>query len=165
MPPRDIPPNTGEARFAGLIAGMQQNIQMLLRRSSEGGPPGPAGATGPAGPTGATGPTGPTGAVGPGLVYKDGALVSAPIIASGVDVITSTGAFGGYAITFAPVVFAAAPRVVAWCSLDSAGNFVHLTWSAVTATGFTFAMEAFTPAQSAVVASRAVFVEWMAIGS
>lgn len=102
---------------------------------------------------------------GSSKVYRNGVLLSDPIIASGEETIVSTGVYGPYSVVFAPVTFAAPPLVTAWCSIDSGGHFVHLSWTNITATGFDFSMEAFSPGQVVVAAASAVFVEWMAIGS
>lgn len=99
------------------------------------------------------------------LIYVDGALTSAvPIIATQTNTVTSTGAVGTYAITFAPVVFTIAPRVVAWCGKESGGNLVLLSLDGVSTTLFQFDMT--IPASgAAVTAGHTVVVEWIAIGS
>ena len=149
---RDVPSDDGMARFTAMVAELQRKVQMLLERD----------ATGAAGPPGPTGPTGPT---GPGLVYQNGVLLPSPKIASGSAGITATGAYGIYALNFAPVTFAAAPIVVAWCSLTSGGLLSELSLSSVNTTSFSFYIQAFTPGQSAVPVGTTFTVEWIAVGA
>lgn len=96
------------------------------------------------------------------LVYKNGALLSKPVIMSGSNVVTSTGATGTYAINFPTVAFSGAPIVVAWCSKESGGSVAVIELDATATTLFQF--DLFLLSGGAITAGHTVTVQWIAIG-
>lgn len=97
-------------------------------------------------------------------VAENGVGITAAKVIGGANVITSTGAIGPYTINFSPIVYAAAPCVVAWCSKESGGNPILMNLDSVGTTSFTFDM--IIPASSAAVnVGHTVTVEWIAVGS
>lgn len=97
-------------------------------------------------------------------VWKSGAKLSNPVVASGFEFITSTGAFGGYQILFAPAIFANAPRVVTTLGLAGGASFAVLAITLVSNTGFQFSLGQFSPGIIAIPAATTVLVEWIAVG-
>lgn len=96
-------------------------------------------------------------------VYKNAVKLQNPTIASGVSIITSTGSLGPYTIAFAPVIYAAAPIVNAWCSQESGGNGVIVNRATVTSLAVSFFLA--IPGVGIITAGHTVTVEWIAVGS
>lgn len=96
-------------------------------------------------------------------VYQNNVLINRPVTAGRADVVTSTGAVGVYALNFAPAAFAAAPIVVAWCSLTSGGAICVTSLAAVTSSYFQFYL--YIPGIGAIPVGQTVTVEWIAVGA
>lgn len=77
--------------------------------------------------------------------------------------ITSTGAFGPYAVTFA-TPYKVAPTIVFTTGL-AGGNFTIVNITAVTTTGFTFSVGMFSPGILAVPNLTTFLLNWIAIGT